>query len=126
MDVAGRTAVVTGGASGIGLATARALADRGARIRLVDVEGDALDDAVGFQQEGRVTRGGGEHGTVVAGADQDVRPERQAAAEHGHEFLLPDVGEQRRRLRAGFSAAAAGVASSCGLGHGGGWPGWFG
>lgn len=41
----GNLAVVTGGASGIGLAAARALAARGMRITLVDRPGDALDAA---------------------------------------------------------------------------------
>ena len=42
----GRGAVITGGASGIGFATAQELARRGAAIVLADVEGDALDAAV--------------------------------------------------------------------------------
>jgi NAD(P)-dependent dehydrogenase (short-subunit alcohol dehydrogenase family) len=45
-DVAGKTAVVTGGASGIGLATARRLGDLGARLVLADVEAPALEAAV--------------------------------------------------------------------------------
>jgi NAD(P)-dependent dehydrogenase (short-subunit alcohol dehydrogenase family) len=36
MDVLGRAAIVTGGASGLGAATARALAARGARVAVVD------------------------------------------------------------------------------------------
>jgi len=35
-EFAGRTALVTGGASGIGLATARLLAARGARVAVLD------------------------------------------------------------------------------------------
>lgn len=42
----GRGAVITGGASGIGFATARELGLRGARIVIGDVEGRALDQAV--------------------------------------------------------------------------------
>jgi NAD(P)-dependent dehydrogenase (short-subunit alcohol dehydrogenase family) len=42
----GAGAVITGGASGIGLATARILGERGARLILADVERDALDAAV--------------------------------------------------------------------------------
>ena len=45
-ELRGAGAVITGGASGIGLATARQLGDRGARVVLADVEEAALAAAV--------------------------------------------------------------------------------
>jgi NAD(P)-dependent dehydrogenase (short-subunit alcohol dehydrogenase family) len=45
-NLSGRVAVITGGASGIGLATARRLATEGMRIVLADIQQDALDKAV--------------------------------------------------------------------------------
>ncbi|MBI3303926.1 MAG: SDR family NAD(P)-dependent oxidoreductase, partial [Deltaproteobacteria bacterium] len=45
-DLSGRVAVITGGASGIGLATARRLAGEGMRIVLADIQQDMLDVAV--------------------------------------------------------------------------------
>ncbi|TQM79151.1 NAD(P)-dependent dehydrogenase (short-subunit alcohol dehydrogenase family) [Saccharothrix saharensis] len=43
-ELAGSTAVVTGGASGIGLATARLLSARGARVACLDLEPDGVPD----------------------------------------------------------------------------------
>jgi NAD(P)-dependent dehydrogenase (short-subunit alcohol dehydrogenase family) len=42
----GRTAVITGGASGMGLGTARRCAERGMNVVLLDIEADALAGAV--------------------------------------------------------------------------------
>ena len=44
-DLRGRTAVITGGASGIGLATARLLSGEGVNLVLTDIEKTALDAA---------------------------------------------------------------------------------
>ncbi len=52
MDVSGRTAFVTGGASGLGAATARALASSGARVGIFDRDADkgrAIADDLGGQ-----------------------------------------------------------------------------
>jgi NAD(P)-dependent dehydrogenase (short-subunit alcohol dehydrogenase family) len=45
-ELAGRTAFVTGGASGIGFALARAFAEAGMKVMLADIETDALAAAV--------------------------------------------------------------------------------
>jgi NAD(P)-dependent dehydrogenase (short-subunit alcohol dehydrogenase family) len=45
-ELTGKTAFVTGGASGIGLALGRAFAHAGMRVMLADIEADALAAAV--------------------------------------------------------------------------------
>jgi len=45
-DLVGKTAFVTGGASGIGLALGRAFAEAGMNVMLADIEGEALAGAV--------------------------------------------------------------------------------
>lgn len=60
----GKGAVITGGASGIGLATARILGQRGARLVLADIEWSALDNAVTAL---------GRDGIEAVGVECDVR-----------------------------------------------------
>ncbi|MED5361886.1 MAG: SDR family NAD(P)-dependent oxidoreductase, partial [Actinomycetota bacterium] len=43
MDVNGKVAVVTGAASGMGLAMARTFADSGMKVVLADIEEDVLE-----------------------------------------------------------------------------------
>ena len=45
-EIAGRTAFVTGGASGIGLALGRVFAEAGMKVMLADIEAEALERAV--------------------------------------------------------------------------------
>jgi len=82
----GRTAVITGGASGIGLAVARRLGREGMNLVLADIEQPALDDAVReFQTAGIATLGVETDVSVI----EDVR--RLAdAVEHrfGHVHVL--------------------------------------
>ena len=44
MEIKGQAAIVTGGASGLGAATARALAAAGARVAVLDINGKAASD----------------------------------------------------------------------------------
>ena len=50
-EFAGKTAFVTGGAAGIGLALGRAFAQSGMKVMLADIEADALQAAVKSLQE---------------------------------------------------------------------------
>jgi len=45
-QLAGKTALVTGGASGIGLAISRALVNEGMNVVIADIQRDALDSAL--------------------------------------------------------------------------------
>jgi NAD(P)-dependent dehydrogenase (short-subunit alcohol dehydrogenase family) len=50
-ELAGKTAFVTGGASGIGLALGRAFAQSGMKVMLADIEAESLQAAVGSLKE---------------------------------------------------------------------------
>ncbi len=53
MDISGKTAIVTGAASGIGLGIATALAEAGANVVMADIQKDAVEQAahgLGHQQ----------------------------------------------------------------------------
>jgi 3-oxoacyl-[acyl-carrier protein] reductase len=64
----GKVAIVTGGASGIGLAVGRRLVEEGARVALVDVDGEAAE------------RAAGELGGEAIGVRADVSSEPEVAA----------------------------------------------
>lgn len=67
----GAVAVITGGASGIGLAAAEKLAARGLKVAIADLPGDKLDRAAA--QAAAVAQGGA--GDVLAVATDVSRPE---------------------------------------------------
>ena len=45
MDISGKTAIVTGAASGIGLGIATALAEAGANVVMADIQKDAVEES---------------------------------------------------------------------------------
>jgi len=69
MSVSGKGIVLTGGASGLGLSTAKLLAGQGARLALVDLNGDTLQKAVA-----ELAKGGAE----VHGITGDIVPRSEA------------------------------------------------
>jgi len=71
MELQGRTAVITGGASGIGLATAYKFAALGANLVLGDIEQSALDNATNALRD---------TGAKVIGVAGDVAVEDDVAA----------------------------------------------
>ncbi|MFB6708776.1 SDR family oxidoreductase [Streptomyces sp. NPDC056333] len=75
--LAGRTAVITGAASGMGAATALLLADRGARVALLARRADRLEEVAAA-----VTAKGGE--ALVVAADVTDQASVDAAAERVH------------------------------------------
>jgi 3-oxoacyl-[acyl-carrier protein] reductase len=76
-----KTVVVTGGARGIGKAIARAFADKGARIALLDLNQTDLDATrVEFAARGVTVSG---HALNVAKEDQVVAAFEAVVAEHG-------------------------------------------
>jgi NAD(P)-dependent dehydrogenase (short-subunit alcohol dehydrogenase family) len=85
-ELAGRTAFVTGGAAGIGLAMAQAFAQAGMKVMIADIEQDALSAAVSSLQE--FTRN--VSGTLcdVADAASVERAAQAAFAAFGHVHVV--------------------------------------
>jgi NAD(P)-dependent dehydrogenase (short-subunit alcohol dehydrogenase family) len=74
-DLAGKTAFVTGGASGIGLALGRAFVEAGMNVMLADIETDALEAAVESLRDSRSEVRG-----IVCDVSDPVSVERAAEA----------------------------------------------
>ena len=82
----GKTAFITGGASGIGLAMAKAFVGEGMRVMLADVEQGALDQALnGFDEHGDRVRG---IACDVADPDQVERAAQATFAAFGNVHVL--------------------------------------
>jgi NAD(P)-dependent dehydrogenase (short-subunit alcohol dehydrogenase family) len=81
MDISGQAAIVTGGGSGLGAATARALAARGAKVALVDVNIDAASTIAG-------EIGGVAVRCDVADAEAGGRAVQEGAAKQGPARIL--------------------------------------
>ena len=93
-DVRGRRAVVTGAASGLGLAAAEVLAECGARVTLADIQAERLDEAAG-----RLSEGGCDVRTAVVDVtdDSSVRSAfaDAAAAYGGIDIVFANAGYRR-------------------------------
>jgi NAD(P)-dependent dehydrogenase (short-subunit alcohol dehydrogenase family) len=89
-EIAGKTAVVTGGAKGIGRASALSLARRGARLVLVDID-DALE-----QTAAEIVATGGEAIAIRMNVGRedafDIIRERTFAAFDGVDIVMNNVG----------------------------------
>jgi NAD(P)-dependent dehydrogenase (short-subunit alcohol dehydrogenase family) len=88
--LSGKVAVVTGGASGIGLATARRFAAEGARVMIGDIEGE------------RAAAGAAELGDAVASRPCDVRSESEVDA------LFAEASERFGGVQVAFANAGIG------------------
>ena len=66
-DLTGKTAIITGAAGGIGRATARLMASRGASVVVADLKGDVLETAALINDAGG--RAVAVDGQVAAGGD---------------------------------------------------------
>ena len=100
----GRTALVTGGSRGIGLAIAQSLVDRGARVVLTARKPDALAEAV-------ESLGGPEVAVAVPGPRRRRRAPGGGGPDGGRDLRQPGhAGRQRRRepgLRARWSTSTS-------------------
>ena len=127
-DVSGFGAIVTGGASGLGLAYGEVLAAHGARVTLIDVDEAALAaEVVRLEGEGLDVRGAvadvTDHAALDRAIDEaagDLRPARRRVRQRGHRLRgrasSPDgreaSGRASRKARSSGTPTSAGTASS--------------
>jgi NAD(P)-dependent dehydrogenase (short-subunit alcohol dehydrogenase family) len=98
---AGRVAVITGGASGIGLAAARRFAAAGMKIVLADLKGAALDEAAAAVA------------ATAKGGKADVRPVATDVS------VMEDVQRLKQIAYQSFGEVAV-LMNNAGIGNGGG------
>src|SRR5512142_1234792 len=92
METKGHAAIVTGGASGLGAATARALAAAGAKVAIVDVNEKAASDIAGELKGAAIA-------CDVSDAASGEAAVKKAAAAHGPARILVNcagVGPAKR------------------------------
>lgn len=99
MDIKGTVALITGGASGLGAATARRLFDAGASVVLVDLPGSA-GDAFAAELTASAAAGAGE--AAVGGGEAAAGGGRRAV------FVPADVTDEAQVQTAVDAAAALG------------------
>jgi NAD(P)-dependent dehydrogenase (short-subunit alcohol dehydrogenase family) len=90
MDISGKAAIVTGGGSGLGAATAETLAAAGAKVAVLDLR---LDGA----QQTAEKFGGLAVACDVGDADSAVAAVAQAREAHGPASILVQILRSRRR-----------------------------
>ena len=114
---AGRVALVTGAASGIGLALARQLAAAGARVTLVDRDGDTLERLLPTLPRARVqaldvTDADGVHAAVAACVEAEGRLDlmiNNAGIGVGGEVMDLDAEQWRRIIEVNLFGVVHGV-----------------
>jgi NAD(P)-dependent dehydrogenase (short-subunit alcohol dehydrogenase family) len=91
-DFDNKVAVITGGASGIGFATASKLGARGVDLLLADIEPDALDEAAAVLRTRHGVRVEGQVCNVALKADVDALAEFAFAEMGGAHILFNNAG----------------------------------
>ncbi|MDE2848980.1 MAG: SDR family NAD(P)-dependent oxidoreductase [Acidobacteriota bacterium] len=91
MDIAGKTAVVTGGGSGIGRSIALALASGGCNVGVADIEMDAAE-GVAAEVEAAGVRGAAYEVDVAGEADVEALAERSFGDFGSVEILVNNAG----------------------------------
>ena len=100
MDIRGTSAIVTGGASGLGEATVRLLSERGARVVVLDIQ-DGAGEALAK-----------ELGCAYAHADVTDAEQVIAAVEMAEAARPPALARQLRRHRLAPAAPSDGMAAT--------------